>query len=52
MDNIDKYKAKKMALLEEDFRIHLNNHDHMRMVNATTKFEIDNLLREIFNKYL
>ena len=52
MVNIDKYKAKKIKLIEEDFRIHLNSHDHMRMANATTKFEIDNLLREIFNKYL
>ena len=52
MANINKYKAEKMALLEDDFRIHLDNRDHMRMVNATTQFEIDNLMREIFNKYL
>ena len=52
MVNIDKYKSKKMALLEDDFVIHLNSYDHMRMTNATTQFEIDNLMREIFNKYL
>lgn len=53
MDNhIKKYRASKIIMLEEDFRIHLDGRDYMRMVKAKTEFEIDNLMREIFNKYL
>ena len=41
-----------MELLEEDFKIYLDSYDMTKMNKATTEFEIDNLMREIFNKYL
>ncbi len=51
-EGVNSYRSRKLAMLENDFEIELETDDYMNLMQAKSKYRIDNIMYTIFQKYL
>lgn len=51
-NDLKEYRTEKLIMLEEDFKIHIDMDEYMKLLHAKSKVEIDNIMLSIFQKYL